>query len=101
MGISADSLERHCLSDQGMSFADFYELKRGHGKMALRRKQMQIALAGNVAMLIFLGKNYLDQKDRTEVTGNMNHKLFDGQSTDELEKEIARLENVITDKNQN
>lgn len=45
-------------------------LKRGRdqGKMSLRRKQYEIAQAGNVTMLIWLGKQMLGQKDKVETT---------------------------------
>ena len=39
------------------------------GRMSLRRLQWQKANEGNVTMLIWLGKQYLGQKDRQEVTG--------------------------------
>ena len=35
----------------------------------MRRKQFEVANNGSVPMLIWLGKQYLDQKDKQEVTG--------------------------------
>ena len=52
--------EHHC-------FSTVYEKKRQGGKIAIRRKQMQVAEAGNPTMLIWLGKQYLDQRDKHEV----------------------------------
>lgn len=40
------------------------------GKRSLRRWQMQTAEKGNVAMLIFLGKQYLGQKDNPDESDN-------------------------------
>jgi hypothetical protein len=53
-----------------------HEIERGKAdlKVRLRRKQLDIALnKGNVAMLIFLGKQLLGQTDRTrtELTGGV------------------------------
>ena len=45
------------------------ERGRSLGFISLRRKQMQLAEAGNVGMLIWLGKQYLGQTDRNELTG--------------------------------
>lgn len=60
---SQDTLERR--------FAD--EIKKGkeNGKTRLRKKQIEVALGGNVVMLIWLGKNMLGQSDamRTELSG--------------------------------
>jgi len=41
-------------------------------KQRLKNKQIQVALGGNVSMLIWLGKQYLDQKDRMEESGDYN-----------------------------
>ena len=35
-------------------------------KTSLKRKQYEVAMKGNVSMLIWLGKNYLGQKDKVE-----------------------------------
>lgn len=35
-------------------------------KQRLRKKQIDVALSGNATMLIWLGKNYLDQSDNPE-----------------------------------
>lgn len=49
-----------------VSFSELFKQKRGKGKVSLRRKQMEIALAGNVSMLIWLGKQYLEQTEKQE-----------------------------------
>lgn len=36
---------------------------------SLRKKQLQIALKGNVVMLIWLGKQYLGQVDKVNTSG--------------------------------
>jgi hypothetical protein len=41
--------------------------KRQAGFVSLRRKQYELAMAGNATMLIFLGKQYLGQADKREV----------------------------------
>ena len=39
-------------------------------KVSLRRMQVKLARTGNATMLIWLGKQLLDQHDKTEVTGD-------------------------------
>lgn len=39
-------------------------------KINIRRAQMQVALKGNAAMLIWLGKQYLQQKEKVDITSN-------------------------------
>jgi hypothetical protein len=65
--VSVDTVERRVLEMTGMGFAAYFKLKRGKGKVSLRRKQMQVALGGNTTMLIWLGKQYLEQKDKQEI----------------------------------
>lgn len=52
---------------QDKRFSEVYAIKRGLGKTSLRRTQWKLA-EKNVAMAIWLGKNYLDQKDKSEST---------------------------------
>lgn len=67
--ISYDTLERRIKSDFKMTFAEYYKKYSSSGKLSLRRKQFEMALKGNISMLIWLGKQYLDQADRQELTG--------------------------------
>jgi len=46
-------------------FSTVLQKKRAEGKAALRRAQMKLA-ENNPTMSIFLGKNYLEQKDKSE-----------------------------------
>jgi hypothetical protein len=40
-------------------------------KISLRRMQWQAAQAGNIVMMIWLGKQYLGQSDKLETEGNV------------------------------
>jgi len=60
VGCSIDTLERR--------FAVIIAKGRERGKTTLRRTQWQAAVKGNVVMLIWLGKQYLDQQDKTQLT---------------------------------
>jgi len=64
---SISTIERKVRKEKGMGYADYYEQKREKGFISLRRKQYEVALEGNVAMLIFLGKNLLGQSDKTDM----------------------------------
>lgn len=66
---SEDTIERRVKEEHGVTFAEYFATKRGKGKVALRRKQYEVALSGNVPMMIWLGKQYLGQQDKQENTG--------------------------------
>ena len=70
----------HCTFDEIATFCNVstktlqrrfvHTIKRGRemGKISLRRAQFEKALSGNVVMQIWLGKQHLDQRDKSEVT---------------------------------
>lgn len=58
LDCSADTLERR--------YAAIIKKGRDQGKMSLKRKQYEIAMGGNVTMLIWLGKIMLGQVERVE-----------------------------------
>jgi len=62
LGCSKDTIERR--------FAASLEQGRNNGKTSLRGKQVELAMKGNVQMLIWLGKNMLGQKDRSAIDLN-------------------------------
>lgn len=71
--------------DPDMTFLAYYKQKREGAKMSLRRKQWKLA-DKNVAMAIFLGKNYLDQKDTKEVKASFDPLQVDVRFTKEDEE---------------
>lgn len=62
---SVDTIERWCKREYGETFADAYKKYSAGGKSSLRRYQFELAKK-NAAMAIFLGKQYLGQKDNVE-----------------------------------
>lgn len=58
VGCSVDTLERR--------FADVVKRGRDKGKTSLKRWQWKLAEKGNCTMLIWLGKQYLEQRDHKE-----------------------------------
>lgn len=59
---SVDTIEKFCKRTYSVSFAEIYKQKSGNGKITLRRYQMRLAQK-YPAMAIFLGKQYLGQRD--------------------------------------
>lgn len=65
--MSEDTIERFCKREYKEGFAVIYAKKSALGKISLRRAQFKLA-EKSAAMAIFLGKNYLGQRDSFEVT---------------------------------
>jgi hypothetical protein len=68
---SDKTLSRWVEDTYGMSYSEAYKTYADMGKKSLRRLQFESAHKGNTAMLIWLGKQYLGQKDKSEVTENL------------------------------
>lgn len=61
-GISDRTLERWCKTVYDRTFVEVFAEKRQAGKISLRRSQFQLA-ERSAAMGIWLGKQYLGQRD--------------------------------------
>lgn len=62
-GCSHDTLQKR--------YMHILDAGRSQGRMSIRRKQFEVAMAGNGAMLIWLGKQYLKQKEPREAPEDM------------------------------
>jgi hypothetical protein len=69
LGFTADTLYKRCQSEQGVDFSVFRSRHIMRGDDVLRLKQFQVAQKGDVAMLKWLGKNRLGQRDKVEHIG--------------------------------
>lgn len=63
---SEDTIERWCIRELKMSFADAYKIHSAQGKISLRRFQFKQA-EKSPAMAIWLGKQWLGQRDAVDV----------------------------------
>ena len=57
-----DTICNWCKKTYNMTFLEIYKSKSAMGKISLRRSQFKLAQK-SASMAIFLGKNYLGQKD--------------------------------------
>ena len=64
---SEDTIERWCQREFKMHFAEAFKTYSADGKISLRRWQFRSAENGNVSMQIWLGKQYLGQKEVQDV----------------------------------
>lgn len=64
LGVSRKTLWQRMKEEEELRSA--WQAGRARTRAAIRRKQIQEALSGNTAMLIWLGKNLLGQTDKQE-----------------------------------
>lgn len=65
-GVSDDTIRRRCKEDLNIDYTSFCQQKKAEGDNILRNVQYKLAKEGNVAMLVWLGKQRLGQSDKTE-----------------------------------
>ena len=63
---SIDTIENRVKEVHGITFSEYFSQKRSSGRISLRRKQYEAAMSGNTALLIWLGKQYLNQSDKQD-----------------------------------
>jgi hypothetical protein len=66
LGISPDSLDRRLRERYGHGFAEYKHKIQEPLRINLMKKQYDVAMSGNTALLIWLGKQYLKQSDKVE-----------------------------------
>lgn len=72
LGVDYDTLNSACKREKGKGFSDYFKEKSAGGKMSLRRRQYTEAMEGNTTMLVWLGKNWLNQTDKQEVSAQIS-----------------------------
>lgn len=70
-------------------------IARGKSLMrgSLRSKQYEVAMRGNPQMLIWLGKQLLEQADKSEVIGEFRHELTN--LTNLSDEQLRQVESLI------
>ena len=74
LGISAMTLYRACKRDNKVNFEVYSKQKKESGNTLLRQAQFNQALDGNTTMLVWLGKNRLNQADKQEINSTVDMK---------------------------
>lgn len=87
VGCSVDTLENR--------FSDLIKESREKGKMSLRRWQWQLAEKQNLGMLVWLGKQHLEQRDIKEFKPIHPD---DQPTIKDIDDDILELKNLLRDR---
>jgi hypothetical protein len=68
MDCHIDTLYEACKREHNCNFPDFFKKHSENGRASLRRSQFKKAMEGHPSMLIWMGKQFLGQKDQIETT---------------------------------
>lgn len=83
-----DTINNWCKENYGESFSGVFKKKSAAGKMSLRRIQFKLA-EKNTSMAIFLGKQYLGQRDVIETDNK--HEIS------KVEELLSKIEKEVND----
>lgn len=84
IGVSRTTLSRWCKTTYGETFEQAFKRLRVGCNYSLRRKQYEVAMGGNTTMLVWLGKQYLNQMEQVQ----------DSTPTDETNIEKSTLSEI-------
>ena len=90
LDVSDETLNKWCKNTYGKTFLEVFREKRIGGKASLRRSQWKLAET-NATLAIWLGKQYLGQRDEQTHNVNANVNALHGLSEEELRK-LATLD---------
>lgn len=85
LGMDYDTLNRNSKDTHGIPISEYIKKHQSGGKMSLRRAQWKAAESGNVSMMIWLGKQWLGQAERQEISVSTN----DDDTIREMERYFA------------
>jgi len=96
LGVHPETLYDKCLQEKKVYFSDYMQQKRQEGNDILLGKQFELAKGGDKMMLIWLGKNRLDQSDKKEIKQQNTGSLININMTGGQDKPV-QSENDIQD----
>ena len=82
--LTDKTLESWCKRTYEKGFSEVFREKRGIGKISLRRSQFELAKK-NANMAIWLGKQYLEQRDHAQIEVRHENNLLQAiQASEEI-----------------
>jgi hypothetical protein len=94
LGVHPETLYDRCQEDKKTNFSEYLQQKRQEGNDVLFGLQYKLAKEGDRGMLIWLGKNRLDQSDKKEIKQHNTGSLININMTGGSDEPI-RTENDI------
>lgn len=83
MQMDYDTLNRICKDKYGYPISEYIKNNQSNGKMSLRRAQWKLAEAGNPTMLIWLGRQWLGQCEKIDMSLGVSDKSGEVAALDE------------------
>lgn len=85
---SIDTIERRVKKDKDTTFGEYHHQKSMHGRISLRRKMFQGAMAGDIRLMVWLSKQHLDMSEKVDKV------VMNVRAPERIEK-LAQIQNEI------
>lgn len=95
IGIHYNTLVNKCKAEKKCDFSEYLHEKKQKGNRLLFEKQFELAKKGDRAMLIWLGKQRLDQSDKKEIKQENTGQLLNISFTSTGIKPITNENDVV------
>ena len=83
LDVCEDTIAEKIKEKHGVTFSEYRLLRMSTMRTKLLQKQFDVAMSGNVSMLIWLGKQHLEQSDKHEVDNNFSPVIIKIDSDDD------------------
>lgn len=83
MQMDYDTLNKNCKEKWRIPISEYIKRNNTNGKMSLRRMQWKSAEDGNITMQIWLGKQWLGQRENVDMSVEMTDKAKEVETLDE------------------
>lgn len=90
LNVSDSSLTRWLKKTYGVTFEELKKQKHEGMKLKLAGKQYELAMKGNPAMLVWLGKQWLKQTDKIEQKQEINLNAMSDEQLEAMILEVAK-----------
>ena len=84
MDVHPDTVAKKIKTKFKMTYPEYRNKKMSKVRVGLAQKQVEVAMSGNVSMLIWLGKQWLGQRDQHDIETKNENKIVIEKQDDKL-----------------
>lgn len=95
LGMDYDTLNRNAKEQKGMPISEYIKQGTSKGNMSLRRMQWKSAENGSATMQIWLGKQWLGQKEN--ISSDIRVTTIDSEVTNAIEEILNKYDEGTSD----
>lgn len=97
IGVHINTLNNRCKDEHGMTFQEYFDRNSNVGRESIRRAQYRLGVENlNPTMLIWLGKQFLNQTEKTDNTHRIEPPIIIDDITEDDVIDAEVIEREVT-----